>query len=115
MFALNIGASATLWARVLFGGLAGAYRFLFAFVSFDLLYSLALAGTPMRTNRYAYIYMIGGALLFFLLIFVGVGIFAEALVEPSPLASRAGHLRQPHCRLYSYSGRHRRGERARNR
>jgi hypothetical protein len=83
---LNIAGSASLLLRLVYSKLALTYRFLAAFVSFDLLYTLTLAITPMRTKRYGDIYMIGAATELLLAIMVVVELYAEALAEHPALA-----------------------------
>lgn len=83
---LNIGASAVLLVRLLQAGLWRAYRFLFAYVLFDLIYSVTLANTPMRTKLYGDVYMTGTAVELLLAVAVVMELYSRALEEHPALA-----------------------------
>ena len=83
---MNRAADAGLLARIVSCHLVRTYRFLFAFVCVDLIYSLATVMIPMRTNAYAQWYKAGTAIELVLVIAVVMEVYGGALAEHPALA-----------------------------
>ncbi|MEQ1946652.1 MAG: hypothetical protein ABL995_05660 [Bryobacteraceae bacterium] len=84
--ALNLAASFLLLARMVASKLFRIYPLLTAFISVDAIFSVCMAATPIRSNFYSYLYMVGTTVGLLLSIGVVMEIFSGALAEHPALA-----------------------------